>query len=137
VATERFSWLGISENTSLARFIQLTNQRLARWSDLLSRIQRRNFRYVSSDTTLTENDDIVQVDTTSGTVTVNLPAAAATPGKRYDIKKMVAANTVTLDAAGSDTIDGSATFSWATQYQNMTIESVVVTTPGVWGWVIV
>jgi len=44
MALERFTWVGLSENTGLPRFIQLTNQRLARWADLLTRMQRRKYR---------------------------------------------------------------------------------------------
>ena len=137
MALERFTWGGIGENTATGRLILLLNQRLTRWADLLSRMQRRNYRLATSATTLTENDDILQVDTTGGSVVVSLPVAASVPGKRFDVKKMVAANTVTLDAAGTDTIDGAGTFAWTTQYQNMTVESVVTATPASFNWVIV
>lgn len=56
------------------------------------------------------------VDTTSGSVIASLPPAAGTKGKAYVFKKIVAANTLTVTAYGSDTIDGAATFALTAQW---------------------
>jgi len=56
----------------------------------------------------------VDVDTTSGNVTVTLPGALKNIGRRVEITKTVAANTLTV--ASSDLIDGSATVAWTTQW---------------------
>lgn len=64
---------------------------------------------------------LVLVNTTSGSVTVTLPPAANCKGRIYQFKKTVAANTVTLDPDGSETIDGAATLAWTTQYQSYTL----------------
>lgn len=50
------------------------------------------------------NDDIITVDASGGAVTINLPAVVA--GRRYQIKCIDSTNTVTIDADGSETIDG-------------------------------
>lgn len=57
---------------------------------------------------------LVLVDTTAGSVTLTLPAPATVPGYRIDVKKLVAANTITLASAAN--IDGAATFAFTTQY---------------------
>lgn len=134
---ERPAYPAIYLGTDLRKYIGEQNLRFLRWADLIARMQRRNYRIVSATTTLTDGDDIVQVFTSGGSVTINLPPASSTPGKRFDIKKMEAANTVTIDAAGSDTIDGAATFAFTTQFQNMTLECVLVTAPATFSWVIV
>ena len=56
-------------------------------------------------------DSCLLVDATAGPVTVTLPAISATNvGKSYQIKKIDATtNSVTLQASGADTIDGSVT----------------------------
>lgn len=60
--------------------------------------------------TLQDGDGILLCDTTAGAITVNLPATADHVGRVLTIKKTdVAANAVTLDGNGAETIDGSAT----------------------------
>ena len=52
-------------------------------------------------------------DTSSNSITYNLPSAsAAGNGKSITIKKSSASNSITVDGDGSETIDGSTTFSW-------------------------
>jgi hypothetical protein len=65
----------------------------------------------------------VRVDSTSGNITVTLPAAATYPGIEYWIRKIVAANTVTIDGDGAETIDGAATRALTTQWQTVHIQS--------------
>lgn len=68
--------------------------------------------------TMTLNDSVILVDATSGAVTVTLKPARECEGKRVTIKKTDAsANAVTIDGDGSETIDGAATKSLATQYK--------------------
>ena len=61
--------------------------------------------------TLIASDDTVIGDTTAGSFTLTLPSAVLFNGRAFAIKKSVAANTLTLAASGSDTIDGSASVS--------------------------
>ena len=63
----------------------------------------------------------VDVDTTSGNVTITLPDADKHTGKRVEVTKTVAANTLTLSSA--DLINGSATLAWTTQWQSYTVIS--------------
>lgn len=78
-------------------------------------------RSVSATDNVLESDAFLLVDTTSGSVTLTLPAAAYMRGRLVCVKKLVAANTVTVDGSGSETIDGSATLAWTTAYQTYTL----------------
>ena len=64
---------------------------------------------ISSNTTLTQASFLVRVDTSGGAVTVTLPSSMP-EGKMFVIKDKGAAssNAITIDTAGSETIDGAA-----------------------------
>lgn len=59
--------------------------------------------------TLTSDDEIILVDTTSGDVTISAPTAVGNQGKEWTIIKIVAANKVVIDPDGSETISGNST----------------------------
>lgn len=63
----------------------------------------------TADYTAKISDDILTVDTTAGNKTVTLPAAATCTGKVLTIKKLVTANTLTIDGNASETIDSVTT----------------------------
>lgn len=95
-------------------------------------------RRITSAITVVDSDGVVLVDCTAGNVAVTLPAAsAAIRGRSWAIKKMDGtANTVTITAAGSDTIDGAATYAFNTQYAVVWVQCAVVTPPATYGWVV-
>jgi hypothetical protein len=66
---------------------------------------------ITADTTLTNDDYIIEVDSSGGAFTQTLPAVGdVVTGKRYAFKKVGAGtNAVTLDGDGSETIDGATT----------------------------
>lgn len=71
--------------------------------------------------TVSQYDEIVEVDATSAPVTVRLPLIGLT-GKRYTIrKKDSSANAVTVAPQSGETANGSGTFSLATQYKTVTV----------------
>ena len=72
---------------------------------------------------ITRANTIVLVDTTAGSVTVTLPAASTLTGRTIIVKKLVAANTLTVEGNASETIDGALNLSWTTQYQSYTLIS--------------
>ena len=79
---------------------------------------------VSTNTVLTAANGGVAVDASGGARTLTLPTAASIPGKMYFVKKTDASvNTVTVIAAGADTIDGSATFVLTTPNEGVFIMS--------------
>lgn len=64
---------------------------------------------------------LVLVTTSGGNVTLTLPAPADVPGFRVEVKKLTAANTLTLSSSAN--IDGAATLAWTTQYQSYRLVS--------------
>jgi len=84
-------------------------------------------RTVTTTTTSTVTDYTILVDASGGAVTINLIAAASffntSTGGVLIIKKIDAsANTVTIDANGSETIDGATTQTLLTQWSSYTIQ---------------
>lgn len=76
----------------------------------------------SSNATLsTSGEDIVLGDTTSGDVTLTLPAASGNGGLRYSIIKSVAANTLIVDGNSTETINGELTFVMESIYDAVQI----------------
>lgn len=73
--------------------------------------------------TTTASDQVILCDATSATFTITLISAVSFPGKSYSIKRMSAANNVTVDANGSQTIDGALTKVLTTQYAYVQIVS--------------
>lgn len=101
-----------------AATLDIANARLRRVVEVLDASDRYDIKSVSASATvdLTYPRTLYKVDTTSGSVTMTLPPARTAVGMRVEFKKMAAANTLTVDAYGSETIDGSATLAWTTQY---------------------
>lgn len=65
---------------------------------------------------------VILANATGGNIAVNLPAAATVNNRIYHIKKTdSSANTVTIDGASSETIDGETTIVIATQYASVMI----------------
>jgi len=71
---------------------------------------------------VTAIDAFIKANATSNAITVNLPAVSTSTGREITIKKIdSSANIVTLDANGSETIDGSTTKTITLQYESATI----------------
>jgi hypothetical protein len=68
---------------------------------------------------LDTNYTTVLIDATD-TVTINIPTAVGKKGRRYTFKEIAGSATITIDAAGDETIEGQATLT-VTDYR--TIES--------------
>ena len=67
-------------------------------------------RVIAATDTATANDFVIYAKGITGNIVLNLPAVAtAQPGRPYSVIKDAAAFTVTLDAAGSETINGATT----------------------------
>jgi hypothetical protein len=87
------------------------------------RLGSGNARTTTATLTVTTSP-VNYCDTTTEAFTVTLPAANAIGGQILILKKIdVNANTVTIAAAGTDKIDGNATYSLATQYKYVTLLS--------------
>lgn len=74
--------------------------------------------------TLGANNTLL-VNASGGNKTVNLPAAASSTGREYTVIKTdsTAANSVTLDGNGSETINGATTLEMTGQYSQVKIIS--------------
>lgn len=74
---------------------------------------------VSKTTTYTMSgtESIIEGNATGGAFPINLPAASSVIGRPFTIKKTDSSgNAVTVTAAGSDTIEGSATVALSSQW---------------------
>lgn len=79
-------------------------------------------RTITATSSVAVGDYAIFADATSGAITVNLPAVAASSGRQLEVKKVDASgNAVTLDGNSSETIDGATTLAIATQYQSYTV----------------
>jgi hypothetical protein len=72
--------------------------------------------------TITRAQTIVLVDTSSNDVDITLPSSLMLLGRTLIIKKLYAANRVTVTPA-SGTIDGQTSLSWTTRYRGFTVTS--------------
>ena len=82
--------------------------------------QTPSIRTISANATLTAADYTVRVDTTSGNVTVTLPTGSTYQGIIYQIKKVAAANTVTISSTSN--IDGQASFTLSANDDAITVQ---------------
>jgi hypothetical protein len=73
---------------------------------------------------VTSSDETILGNATGGDISLFLPAVSGTQGKKYSFKKIdSSSNSVIIDPDGAETIDGAATYSLATQYRTVEIES--------------
>jgi hypothetical protein len=81
-------------------------------------------RVIATTSTILATDDLILVNASAGSVTVNLPAAASVPGKVYVLKKIDGSvNPMIIDPNLSETIDGAATKQSTVQYEAFTVVS--------------
>jgi hypothetical protein len=73
--------------------------------------------------TAVTSDYTILCNTTSNSITVSLPTAVGNKGLTYEVKKLVAANTVTIDPNGTQTIDGATTVAITSQYEALVLRS--------------
>lgn len=78
--------------------------------------------YVAKTGTYTATATDHTIDCTSGTFSLNLPTSSGITGRVYTIKNS-GAGTITIDPAGSETIDAVTTKTLSVQYSGMTIQS--------------
>jgi hypothetical protein len=77
-------------------------------------------RLTSADSpySMNVNDAVLICDTTGGSIVINLLPALEWQEKRLTVKKIIAANTVTVVPDGSETIDDAPDLDWTTQYES-------------------
>ena len=87
------------------------------WQRLVTAIDDTDSPYTADPDT----EQIIIADSTSGTITINLPAAGSSTNKLYTVKHVGGANNVVLDGNASETIDGATTHTLSTQYEVVSI----------------
>ena len=85
----------------------------------------------TGDYTADTDDDMILCN--AAALTITLPAVSGNKGQTYYIKNIHATGVVTIDADGSETIDGALKKYITTQYESLTL----VCTEGTPDWVIV
>jgi hypothetical protein len=91
---------------------------------LLTAGRRQAYSSKSANYSITSTDEVIAVDASGAARTITLPTAASVSGATYTIKKTDnSANAVTVGTTSSQTIDGSTTYSLATQYKYVTVVS--------------
>lgn len=82
------------------------------------------FQSITATDSIGQQAGIILVNATGGAVIATLPAVADVPvGKTYTVKKTNATNTVTVEGAGAETIDGAANVVLTAQYDFVSIVS--------------
>jgi hypothetical protein len=71
-------------------------------------------RTIKANTTLTSNDMVIIAKTGQSAITVTLPDAPSNPGRYYIVKWQNGANSVLLQPAAGQTIDGDTNFTLPT-----------------------
>jgi hypothetical protein len=80
--------------------------------------------YADSPYTATVNDDLILCNAVDGAITINLPTVSGNSGLTYTVKKIDSSvNAITVDANGSELIDGALTQVISSQWTSMTIAS--------------
>lgn len=93
---------------------------------------------VTQNTNWTPTDRVVLLDTSAGNLTYTLPAPveAIAQGFLYLTAKWISsANTATIDTLDTSLIDGSPTFVFGAQYDEVSFVPSLIA--GYWGWWIV
>lgn len=87
----------------------------------LQRIANRKSREMTASGNLFADDFVILADASGGAITLTLPAVAKAAEAYMTVKKVNAANTVTIDGYGSETIDGAANKALTTQWSSYTL----------------
>jgi hypothetical protein len=107
-----------------------------RLRDAVAALQRDDTLFTTASVTLTAANKTTVVDTRGGSVTLTLPPVVTHLGHSFTIKKLYAANTVTVVPSGSDTIDLAASFAFTTALQAITCKPALVGTPRTYGYIV-
>ena len=93
-----------------------------RWCQLQTAQGYRSALVVDTTHNVADEDVVlVDDDTAGGAVTINLPPALNNEERVVRVKKLGSTGNVTIDADGSETIDGSTTLVSSTQYTSYTL----------------
>lgn len=81
-----------------------------------------DFETITADRTVTTADHLLIADATAAAIAITLPPAATMTGRVVRVKTIsVAGGNVTIDADGSETIDGASTLVLSFAYAKTTL----------------
>lgn len=111
-----FSQVEIAPQITVHGNVSLDTNRLERFTLAVSGVNW-------SSTTLDERHFTIFADSTSTNITINLPSAGDCDGRVYVIKKVVNANSVTIEPNGSETIDSDSNLVLTGKGSHVVIQS--------------
>lgn len=112
----------LSDPKDLIRWANGLAQSLDRLAEELREV--RGVQSVTAAYTATNRDSLILADATSAAFSVTLYSAVGNKGRRITVKKTDSGtNAVTVDGSGSETIDGSTTYSLAAQNDAAQLQS--------------
>ena len=126
-------WNGLTNNRDRLSIASNVNPNAEDWERIAAEVIA--IQTVADTTTLLGNitaditidatsSQLALVDSTTGDITITLPLAANMEGKKLHFKRIDdSGNAITLDANGSETIDGETTQSLSVQYSGITMIS--------------
>lgn len=83
----------------------------------------KSYQNITSDSTLSIQDDYVFVDSTSNEININMPIASGNGGREIKIKRIAGDNLVNVNASGLGNIDGQFSYTMYHLYQSITLIS--------------
>lgn len=83
----------------------------------------RVYNNISSDFSMSDNSDVIFLDTSSNAINLYLPTASGKGGKQLTVKFKAGSNSGVLIASGSQTIDGQGQFGIYFTYESITLIS--------------
>lgn len=96
---------------------------IAAVSGYASELFTKSYQNITSDTTLSIDDDYIFIDSTSGEINIDMPIASGNGGKEIIIKRIAGNNVVNVNASGLGNIDGSINYTMHHLYQSITLIS--------------
>lgn len=86
-------------------------------------VGNKQYENISESTIVSQDQQILFVDTASDDINVYIPLASGNGGKELKIKKISGPNDVVVWASGSETIDGQNNLTIKSIYQSITLTS--------------
>lgn len=83
----------------------------------------RVYNNISSDFSMSDNSDVIFLDTTSSSINLYLPTASGKGGKQLTIKLKAGSNSGVIIASGSQTIDGQDQIGIYYTYESISLLS--------------
>lgn len=83
----------------------------------------RVYNNISTDFSMSDNSDVIFLDTTSASINVYLPTASGKGGRQLTVKLKAGSNSGILVASGSQTIDGQSHIGIYYTYESVSLVS--------------